>query len=123
MSQNFQKVKRKLQADMANTPFHTQKSWCDIMLKAASRCISDADQKDFYRYILNPDDSWDIQEPTFGSVDPDQEIKIQTTEKYNIKREDDEKTSTETVTTHNQIHTNGRTTYITATPVVCTSLR
>ena len=117
MSQNFQKVKRKLQADMANTPFHTQKSWCDIMLKAASRCNSDEDQKDFFRYILNPNDSWDITEPTFMNVNPEADILIKSVEtipQVQADNDNDEKQSEQTV--KNSVRTNGNTTYITVTP-------
>jgi len=121
MSQNFQKVKRKLIADMENTPFHTQQSWCDIMLKAANRCISDADQKDFFRFVLNPNDSWDVTEPTFMPVAPEKEIKINTIDTFQISEVEDEKESMGTVTVQNKIHTNGKITYITSTPAVCKS--
>lgn len=117
MSQNFLKVKRKLIADMKNTPFHTQKSWCDIMLKAASRCNSDQDQKDFFRFILNPDDSWDIAEPTFMTVDSEAEILIKSVETLPLVNTDDENDEKQTeYTVENTIRTNGNTTYITVTP-------
>ncbi len=116
MSQNFLKVKRKLIADMENTPFHTQKSWCDIMLKAANRCTSDEDQKEFFRFILNPNDSWDVQEPTFMEVTPGKDIILNSTDTITVVEEEDEKQSTETLTVKNSIHTNGNTTYITVTP-------
>ena len=66
MSTNFLKVKRKMLQEIAETPMHTGKSWADIMLRAAGRCRSDEDQKNFMRFILNPDDSFDIPENVYG---------------------------------------------------------
>ena len=112
MSDNFLKVKRKLIQDMQSAQSHTQASWADIMLKAAERCKSDEDQKDFFRFILNPNDSWDVPEPTFKNI-TDEDILIQRIERLTIHDPEEEKDSE--ITLHNNIHTNGKTTYISVT--------
>jgi len=117
MSTNFQKVKRKLLEDMKNTSQHTQKSWCDIMLRAANRCTTDDDQKDFFRFILNPNDSWDVTEPVFETIDPSKDVLIQKFQSMQLKEE--EKQSD--IQLENVVHTNGGTTYINVRQVECKS--
>ena len=123
MSANFEKVKRKMIADMENTTQHTQASWADILLKAARRCHTDEDQKDFYRFVLNPNESWDVPEPTFHTIDSESDVLIQKTQTMTITDHEEEKQSDVDIKLENTIHTNGGTTYITVKPtrVECTS--
>ena len=119
MSENFQKVKRKLMKSMNGTSRHTPHSWADIMLKAAERCVTSEDQKDFYRFILNPDDSWDVEDPTFIDVDQSDPICLHTMERMTIFSEDDEKH--EEVILRNTIKVNGGITYISTIQEECKS--
>lgn len=108
--------------EMGATQQHTPESWCDIMHRAASRCITDDDQHDFIRYMLNPDESWDIPDPTFLKVDPNQDVLINEIERMTIT-EDDEKQSEKIIMHRNQVKTVGGKTYIVSTPIKCTSLQ
>ena len=121
MSANFEKVKRKMILDMAGTTQHTQQSWADIMLRAARRCHTDEDQQDFFRFVLNPNDSWDVQEPTFHTIDSESDVLIQTIQTMTVKDSEEEKQSDVDIKLENTIHTNGGTTYINVKPVKCTS--
>ena len=111
MSKNFERVKRKLMKELSDPANLTQAGWCDIMLKAAQRCTTDDDQKDFFRFVLNPNDSFDIQDPTFMTVDTDQKVLIEPFQTINL---DDEKK--EECVMKNTIHTNGGTTFIQTRP-------
>ena len=121
MSTNFLKVKRKMLQEIAETPMHTGKSWADIMLRAAGRCRSDEDQKDFMRFILNPDDSFDIPEPTFMDCDTTADVLIQKVQSMKIIDTEEEKECEVEIELQNEIVTNGGTTFIKVTPVKCTS--
>ena len=113
MSRNFERVKKKLILDMEDASSHSQEGWANIMLKAARRCTSEEDQKDFFRYILNPDDSFDIPEPVFMEIDTNpKETLIESF--YTLKVQDEEKERD--VEMRNTVYTNGNTTYITTTP-------
>ena len=50
-SQHFEEVKRKFIQELNETQNHSQMSWCHTMLRAAERCQSDDDQKDFFRFM------------------------------------------------------------------------
>ena len=117
MSKNFERVKRKMMADMADTSNHTQMGWAHIMLKAAERCRTDEDQKAFFSYIVNPNDEVDVPEPVFMEVDTTEPVMIDTFQSMSVV--DDEKMAT--VEFENVVHTNGGTTYIASTQVECTS--
>jgi len=123
MSANFEKVKRKLIADMAGTTQHTQESWADIMLRAARRCHTDEDQQDFFRFVLNPNESWEIQETTFMPIDSEPDVLIQKIQTMKVTNSEEEKQSEVEIKLENSIHTNGGTTFITVKPtqVECTS--
>ena len=121
MSANFEKVKRKLIADMAGTTQHTQESWADIMLRAARRCHTDEDQQDFFRFVLNPNESWEIQETTFMPIDSEPDVLIQKIQTMKVTNSEEEKQSEVEIKLENSIHTNGGTTFITVRPVECTS--
>ena len=110
MSKNFERVKRKLIKELSDPANQTQAGWCDIMLKAAQRCRTDDDQKDFFRFVLNPSDEFDIPEPTFMKVDTDQKILIEPLQR--IKISDDEKDGKDDVILKNVATTNGGTTFI-----------
>ena len=110
MSKNFLRVKRKLVEEMEGTANHTQESWAQIMLRAAERCITDEDQKDFYRFVLNPSDAWDVTEPTFVSVVPTPNVLIKSFDTINVSSDEDEKECT--VTLKNNVHTEGKIAYI-----------
>ena len=120
MSDNFQKVKRKLMKSMQGTSRHTPQSWADIMLQAAERCVTEEDQKAFYKFILNPDDMWDVEDPTFIDVNTSEPIVLNTMERMSIRSEDDEKN--EEIIMRNKIKVNGGITYISSIPEECTSL-
>jgi len=109
MSKNFERVKRRLIADLKDEANHTQAGWCDIMLKAARRCRTHEDQKDFFRFILNPNDEFDIPEPQFMDVDTDQQVLIQPFDKIET---DDEKEARKDCLMKNTCHTKGGTTFI-----------
>ena len=121
MSANFLKVRRKMQQEIKECPAHTQKSWADIMLRAAHRCRSDEDQKDFMRYILNPNDSWDVPEPTFMTIDTQPDVILRTVQSMTIKESEEEKECEIEVELQNEITTNGGTTFIKVTPIKCES--
>ena len=121
MSANFLKVKRKMIADMAGTPQHNQQSWADIMLRAARRCHTDEDQKDFFRFVLNPNDSWDVQEPVFQSIDSESDVLLHTIQTMTVQDPEEEKHADIDIKLENTIHTNGGTTYIMVKPVKCKS--
>ena len=116
MSANFRRVKNKMIREMKETPVHTQQSWADIMLRAAQRCTSDADQKDFFKFILNPNDTWDVPEPTFMEISTVGDIIIPKFQSMTIKDEGDEKNSSVEVEFTNTIRTNGGTTFISVMP-------
>ena len=118
MSENFQKVKRKMIKEMAATDQHTPESWASIMQNAASRCITTQDQKDFFRFILNPNDSWDVPEPTFHAVDTNEKIVIQHLERMTISGEDEKETE---IMFENDVKIVGGTTFIKVKPVKCKS--
>ncbi len=119
MSPNFEKVKRKMIQDMKECPQHTQKNWADIMLRAARRCQTDVDQKDFFKYILNPNDSWDVPEPSFMRIETESDVCINTLQTMSIKVDGEEKESE--IEFHNDIKTVGGTTFIQVKPVECKS--
>ena len=121
MSTNFEKVKRKMIDEMKNTTQHTQASWADIMLRAARRCQTDEDQKDFLRFVLNPNDTWDVPEPVFQPIDSEGDVIIQKMQSMTVKDNEEEKQSEVDIKLENTIHTNGGTTYIIAKPVECKS--
>ena len=121
MSQNFRKVKRKMIQDIKDCAQHSQQNWADIMLRAARRCKTDEDQKEFFKFVLNPADSWDVQEPTFMNLVPSEEVNINTVQSMFISETDDEKESHTKIVMHNDVTTVGGTTYITVKPVECKS--
>ena len=119
MSQNFNKVRRKMIKDIQDCAQHSQTNWADIMLRAARRCKTDEDQKDFFKFVLNPADSWDVTEPTFMNIEPHTEVLINTVQSMSISETDDEKDND--IVMHNDVSTVGGTTYITVKPVECKS--
>ena len=73
MSKLFERVKRDILAEMKSARAHCGQSWSRIMLENASRLTTEADQKAFYEFILDPTDSRD-QEITFEKCDPQENI-------------------------------------------------
>ena len=116
-SQHFEKVKRKFIQELKETQNHSQMSWCHTMLRAAERCQSDDDQKDFFRFILNPDDSFDVQDPVFMEIDSTKDVLIDGVQQISVKECDDEKERDTVVCMANEVHTNGKTTYIKSSPI------
>ena len=115
MSDNFLKVKRKMIQAMKGVRCHTQATWSQIMLEASSRCITNEDQRSFFNYINNPDDSWDIPEIQFETIVPnDKPICIPLSSRMN----DDEKSDG---MLHNVVKTEGGICYILSTPEECRS--
>ena len=118
MSANFLKVKRKMVEDMKAISHHDQQSWADIMLRAAKRCTSDADQKDFFRYIINPNDSWDVPEPTFMEIDSSADVLIPKMQRMTLQHEEEKSMDVEL---KQEVDTKGNTTFIKVTPIKCMS--
>jgi len=59
MSKNFERVKRNIIEEMKSIRSHDGESWARIMLTNSSRLTSEEDQKDFFRWILDPTDERD----------------------------------------------------------------
>ena len=106
MSKLFERVKRDILADMKSARAHTGQSWSRIMLENASRLKTEADQKAFYEFILDPTDSRD-QEIQFEKYDPQENIPASFTIPVDTG---DEKT--EVVECSNHITRNGASMYI-----------
>ena len=106
---------------MNGTNQHTQISWAQIMLRAAKRCETDEDQKDFLRFVLNPEETWDVPEPVFKPINSEADVLIQKMQTLTVKDTEEEKQSEVNIKLENTIHTNGGTTYIVAKPIECKS--
>ena len=101
---------------MTDPSNRNQIGWAKCMLRAAKRCTTKEDQEDLFRFILNPDDTFDICEPTFMSVDTTDDTIIQKFQSMKIG--DDEKK--EDIEFENVIDHNGATCYIKTVPLGCT---
>jgi|TARA_B110001454_G_scaffold41216_1_gene40520 hypothetical protein len=117
MSKNFQRVKRDILSEMANSGSHTGESWAQIMLKNVCYLETDQDQQAFWNWIMNPQDVRDVPELTFKPYNPDS-VLVEQFSKLSISSEDDEKS--EEITLNNTIHKNGLTTYVLTTPALYT---
>ena len=109
-----ERVKRDIRKEIREIPTHTGASWSDIILRNATRLTTLEDQKEFWRFLLDPEDEQDLN-LTFKEIDPDN-IKIRET--YDVKvQTDDEKDSGETVTFENVVQQNGLVSYILSRPL------
>jgi hypothetical protein len=65
ISQNMQRVKTDILEEMKSLPYVSGDAWADILLRNAKYCKTDKDQQDFWRFILNPKDNREFEDPTF----------------------------------------------------------
>ena len=88
------------------------------MLRAASRCKTVDDQKEFFKFVLNPHDTYDIPEPTFNVLDTpnDDDIVIKKIERMRVSVVDDEKDGIVDMELENTEYRNGLTSYILVKP-------
>jgi len=121
MSQRFLRVKAKMQKEIDSHSSHTPESWADIMLRNSALLTTDEDQESFFKWILNPADSFDAVAPTFKTIDPTQSIIIPKTQVCTIIDEGDEKQCEREIELDVEEHRNGLTSYILVKPRVCTS--
>ena len=104
------RVKRDITREMESQQTHTGSSWADIMLRHSSKLQKTEDQKEFWKWLLDPNEEQDI-EMTFAEIDPP---KIEVVKEYTVKT-DDEKT--EDVPMVNVVHREGFISYIVSKPV------
>ena len=118
MSKNFLQFKKDVLKDIASVQSHTPESWADIMLKNIRYLDTIEDQKDFWRWILNPAEERGAPEIKFRDIEPVENVLINKFEKLTISSEEDEKQMDVDITMENVVVTNGLTTYIKTTPVI-----
>ena len=117
MSSNFAKVKRNMLREINESHSHSQQSWAEIMLRGASRCTTVEDQKEFFKFVLNPHDTYDVPEPTFTVLDtPDETDVLIPKLQRMIISSDDEKNGTVDMELETTEYRNGLTSYILVTP-------
>ena len=63
------RVKRDITREMESQQTHTGSSWADIMLRHSSKLQKTEDQKEFWKWLLDPNEEQDI-EMTFAEIDP-----------------------------------------------------
>ena len=116
MSQHFNRVKKKMEREIASLSYHTPESWSDIMLRNTSLLQTDEDQEAFFNWILNPSDSMDYKPPEFKTVNPNEPVKIQTFHQFNVTENDDEKECEVEVACTVDHQLNGMTSYLSVKP-------
>ena len=83
MSSNFERVKRDILKEMHCAPYHTASSWADIMLRNTAYLTTEDDQKEFWKWSLNPSDLRDQPEMKFVSYNPEN---IEVGKEFKVKR-------------------------------------
>ena len=110
------RVKRDIMREIDSQQTHTGASWADIMLRHSSRLQKTGDQKEFWAWLLDPNEEKESDEMTFTEVDPN---KIELRTEYTVPscNTDDEKSDIVQVQMTNEIHREGFVTYIRSKPV------
>ena len=111
----FERVKRNILRDMAGSKTHTSESWANIMLTHTNRLTDVKEQKKFWAWIQNPEDSEDIVDPIIETFEKHvEDIPSEVTVSY--QHENDEKA--QEIVLENTVERNGMAVFIKTVPKV-----
>ena len=115
---NFERAKRNLLADIASCKTHTAESWAQIMLKNTAGLTTEADQKKFWTFMMNPNDEENIPMPRLERAT---HKFIEQPETVTVPLQTDDEKS-EQVVMENRFHREGYTMFIETRPTANSSV-
>ena len=115
----FDRIKKDMLEDLKSA--RSGMNWAHTMLKAASRCKSEEEEKQFWNFICNPGDVENVPSVKLGNVQHPKEDDIPESNLFKIKEkiEDDEKEGEveHEIEYKNTVHKNGCISHILVEPL------
>ena len=110
----FEKVKRRMEKDIAAIQVHTAESWARILLTNAAKLKDEKEQAKFWEYLTNPEEE-DLEPPTLVSCGAPELVPHRVT--VTVKDECDEKSGDCEIELENTFERNGMTLICRTKPV------